>query len=277
MKFFQRVIQKLQGYLFGDDERMMKIFAHRKHSNFASFIRPHINENTHILDVGCGPGSVTADFAGICSKGRVVGVDDCPAAISLAQKMYPSSSANFLVASAYTLPFGDGEFDVACANSLLQHLSDPESAVRECKRVLKPGGIFAAREAVDELTTVEPHISGMRKYLDMIYKAIDKMGGDINTGRRLPSICRAAGFKDMKLSSDSEVNSPWITRFLNESHAILQGSVLLENWKKLGLVSDADVNEMRAGVDEMLTLQRESMDKAYLLFIHKEIIATKDA
>ena len=92
-----------------------------------------------ILDVGCGPGYVS----GACAeRGAVpIGLDFSAEMISIAQKMFPR--IEFRQGDAQNLPFGDESFDRVVANFALLHLAEPERAMAEAARVLKPGGRFA--------------------------------------------------------------------------------------------------------------------------------------
>jgi ubiquinone/menaquinone biosynthesis C-methylase UbiE len=92
-----------------------------------------------MLDVCCGPGYLTAEAA--AKGGAAVGIDIAPAMVDLARGHVPG--AEFRVGDAEALDFGDGSFDaVVCAFGLL-HLAEPEKAIAEAFRVLRPGGAYA--------------------------------------------------------------------------------------------------------------------------------------
>lgn len=98
------------------------------------------------LDVGCGVGSITLDLAEIVAPGEIVGIDRDEAQLAIARDSAAQrglSHARFEVGSVYELPFPDATFDVALAHTLLFHLSDQLSALRELRRILKPGGLVA--------------------------------------------------------------------------------------------------------------------------------------
>lgn len=97
-----------------------------------------------ILDLGCGDGALSYLMA---KKGaQVVGVDNEPLGIELAQKnleeVHMSARCNFVVASAYELPFPDKSFDFVVSCEVIEHVQHPEKMVAEAWRVLKPGGTF---------------------------------------------------------------------------------------------------------------------------------------
>jgi len=92
-----------------------------------------------ILDVGCGPGYVSAAVTG---RGALpIGLDFAAEMIALARKMFPG--IEFREGDAQNLPFPDATFDRVLANFALLHLANPERAMAEAARVLKPGGRFA--------------------------------------------------------------------------------------------------------------------------------------
>ncbi|KAJ5667771.1 S-adenosyl-L-methionine-dependent methyltransferase [Penicillium maclennaniae] len=103
-----------------------------------------------ILDIGCGPGSITLDFARHAPQGHVIGLeyvsDPLPAARALAQEQ-GLSNIEFMEGNIHSLPFPDETFDIVHVHQVLQHISDPVRGLREMRRVVKKGGIVSARES----------------------------------------------------------------------------------------------------------------------------------
>ena len=103
----------------------------------------NIPANAHVLDVGCGSGWATRLIAEEARDGRVVGIDISDEMVRLARKTSAScSSVDFHIASAERLPFQDREFTHAFSMESLYYYADMLNALREVKRVLKPGAFF---------------------------------------------------------------------------------------------------------------------------------------
>jgi SAM-dependent methyltransferase len=97
-----------------------------------------VAENLSVLDVGCGPGYVSAAAA---ERGAIpIGLDFSREMIGIANRMFPR--IEFREGDAQNLPFAEGSFDRVLANFALLHLTTPERACAEACRVLKPGGQF---------------------------------------------------------------------------------------------------------------------------------------
>ena len=132
------------GYSPPEQERLARRTAAK-----ASFLLPHLQPGMRLLDCGCGPGSITVGLAQVVAPGIAVGVDLEARQIVAARRLAADAgraNARFLVADAYALPFPDHAFDAAFAHTLLFHLSDPLPALREMRRVLRPGGVVGVRD-----------------------------------------------------------------------------------------------------------------------------------
>jgi ubiquinone/menaquinone biosynthesis C-methylase UbiE len=138
----------------------------------ASFLLPHLKPHHHILDIGCGPGTITSGFAAHVSQGSVTGIDLSPEVITQAQSLASEiPNVTFKVGDVSTkLHFADETFDVVFCNQVLCYISDPAQALREMRRVCKTGGIVACREG-DVPFHFYPELPGLlvlHKYLWML-------------------------------------------------------------------------------------------------------------
>jgi SAM-dependent methyltransferase len=94
-----------------------------------------------VLEVGCGIGTDLVRFAR--GGALVTGVDLSATAIELARKnftLHDAAAQDLRVANGEALPFGDGSFDVVYGHGVVQYTADAPQLIRECHRVLKPGG-----------------------------------------------------------------------------------------------------------------------------------------
>ncbi|MFB3817245.1 MAG: methyltransferase domain-containing protein [Candidatus Methylomirabilales bacterium] len=107
-----------------------------------------IPEGAAVLDLGCGAGFDAFIAAGLVGPGgRVHGVDLSPEMLGIAEdgrRRGGLPQLRFQVADVEALPFGDGRFDVALSNGVLNLVPDKPAALREIFRVLRPGGRLQA-------------------------------------------------------------------------------------------------------------------------------------
>src|SRR3954452_6480441 len=137
-------------YTHGHHESVLRSHVWRTAENSAAYLLPHLRSGMRLLDVGCGPGTITADLAAIVAPGDVVAIDNAPGALDAARAtMAERKAGNVTVqqADVYGLPFADDEFDAVHAHQVLQHLTDPVAALAEMRRGRRPGRIVAARDS----------------------------------------------------------------------------------------------------------------------------------
>jgi SAM-dependent methyltransferase len=107
-----------------------------------------------VLDLACGVGYGTERLARIAA--RAVGVDADPEAIAYARSRYARPNVEFAVMDAASLELESESFDVVCAFEAIEHLADPETALAEVRRVLKPTGSLLVSTPHARRTTYEP-------------------------------------------------------------------------------------------------------------------------
>jgi 2-polyprenyl-3-methyl-5-hydroxy-6-metoxy-1,4-benzoquinol methylase len=88
-----------------------------------------------ILDVGCGEGVLTAEWAERLGEGRIVGIDLDDPKLRSEWERRRRPNLEFRVEEATSLSFADGEFDLACAIEVLEHVPEPEATLAEMARV----------------------------------------------------------------------------------------------------------------------------------------------
>jgi arsenite methyltransferase len=129
------------------------------------------------LDVGCGPGNITALLARAAGPGGLaLGVDVSRPMLTRAVRAEAGPHTGFLLADAQALPFRDETVDAVVSNAALQLIPDPEAALAEMGRVLRPGGRLAvtvptagpAARFARLLPNVGAHVFGYDELGDML-------------------------------------------------------------------------------------------------------------
>jgi ubiquinone/menaquinone biosynthesis C-methylase UbiE len=188
-------------YTHGHHESVLRSHRWRTAENSAAYLLPHIEHGMTLLDVGCGPGTITADLAGLVSPGgRVTAVDAATDALTAAKQVIRErilDNVEFAVADVHRLDFANDSFDIVHAHQVLQHLADPVGALREMRRVCKPGGIVAARDSDYHGFTWYPQLPALDEWMALYQRCARANGGEPDAGRRLLSWARAAGFTDV--------------------------------------------------------------------------------
>jgi ubiquinone/menaquinone biosynthesis C-methylase UbiE len=190
-------------YTHGHHPVIVAAHAERTAAEAAAFVLPRLQRGMRVLDIGCGPGSITAGLAEhVGESGSVVGIDNSEEAVEIASATHAAASnLTFETASAYALPFADASFDVAYGHQVLQHLVDPIAALREVNRVLRPGGLIAVRDADYGTMTHHPRYPEIKTWLKLYRKVARANGGDPDAGRRLHQWVRGADFTEIEVTS----------------------------------------------------------------------------
>jgi len=196
-------------YTHGHDESVLRAHRWRTVDNSAAYLSTHLAPGQSLLDVGCGPGTITLDLAQRVAPGRVVGIDASAEVIAQAAEQAAGAAATdgvnlrFEAADMYDLPFADGEFDVVHAHQVLQHLHDPVAALVELRRVCAATGVVAARDADYATFTWFPPDPGLDRWLDVYSRVARRNHGEPDAGRRLLAWARAAGFEQVESSASA--------------------------------------------------------------------------
>jgi SAM-dependent methyltransferase len=184
-------------YTHGHHESVLRSHRWRTAENSASYVLPHLAPGLSLLDVGCGPGTVTVDLAARVAPGRVTGVEISEQALRQATAHARTSgqeNVDFVLGDVQSLDLPADAFDVVHAHQVLQHLADPVGALAEMRRVCRPGGIVAARDGDYAAFTWFPRVPALDEWLALYRKVAVANGGEPDAGRRLLSWARAAGF-----------------------------------------------------------------------------------
>ena len=191
-------------YTHGHHDSVLRSHRWRTVDNSAAYLIPHLRPGQQVLDVGCGPGTITVDLARRVAPGNVVGVDNAPAPLGEARaeaQRHGVQNVSFAVADVYDLGFPADTFDVVHAHQVLQHLAKPVTALREMRRVCTPGGIVAARDADYAAMTWYPPQASLDRWLDLYRRVARSNRAEPDAGRRLLSWATAAGFSEITSSA----------------------------------------------------------------------------
>ena len=101
-----------------------------------------VRRGQRVLDVGCGPGALTAELASRADADAVSAVEPSPSFAAAARRRLPG--VDIRQSAAEQLPFPDGAFDAALAQLVVHFMDDPVTGLGEMGRVTRPGGVVAA-------------------------------------------------------------------------------------------------------------------------------------
>jgi SAM-dependent methyltransferase len=239
-------------YTHGHHESVLRSHRWRTAENSAGYLLPELAPGLRVLDVGCGPGTITLDLARRVAPGPVVGVDRAAEILEPARADADAqgiSNVTYEERDVYALAFGDSSFDVVHAHQLLQHLTDPVAALAEMRRVCAPGGVVGARDSDYATFSWYPENPELTRWLELYHEIARGNGAEPDAGRRLLAWAHAAGFSSVRASASAWCfASPdertwwgdlWADRVVESAfadQAIAQG---LSNPNELGGLADA--------------------------------------
>jgi ubiquinone/menaquinone biosynthesis C-methylase UbiE len=191
-------------YIHGHHESVLRSQRWRTAENSAGYLLPHLESGQDLLDVGCGPGTITIDLARRVAPGLVIGIDAVESPLAAARRDAAEAGVDgvtFEVGDAYALRFDDARFGVVHAHQVLQHVADPVAALREMARVCRIGGMVAARDSDYGAMTWFPDDPWLDRWVALYDRVARHQGGEPNAGRRLLAWAHEAGFVDVTPSA----------------------------------------------------------------------------
>jgi SAM-dependent methyltransferase len=227
--------------------------------------------------VGCGPGTITLDFARLAKAGSVVGLDRSEEVISEARaaaQQADVANLEFTTGDVYALDYEASTFDVVHAHQVLQHLSDPVAALREMGRVCKPEGLVAVRDSDYSGFTWWPAVPELDEWLGLYREVARGNDAEPDAGRRLKSWALAAELDVVSssagvwcFSSPDDVawwGGMWAERVV--------GSAMADQAMERGLASAEDLGRLAQGWRRWAA----SAD-AWFAVLHGELLCTPGA
>jgi SAM-dependent methyltransferase len=192
-------------YTHGHAESVLRSHRWRTAENSAAYLLPHLRPGTRLLDIGAGPGTITADLAALVAPGRVTALEASADALQLSRDELGRRGieAEFVVGDVHALDLPDESFDVVHAHQVLQHVADPVQALREMRRVCRPGGVVAARDSDYRAFAWYPQHAELDRWMELYQVAARANGGEPDAGRRLHAWARAAGFDQVTATAST--------------------------------------------------------------------------
>jgi SAM-dependent methyltransferase len=190
-------------YSHGHEDGVLRSHRWRTAANSAAYLLPQLAPGADLLDVGCGPGTITCDLARIVAPGRVIGVDAAADVVAEARRSAAAGRGDvvFEVADLFALPYADSSFDVVHAHQVLQHVADPVGALVELRRVCRPGGVVAARDSVFPAFTFAPDEPDLTRAICAYGELTRANRAHWDAGRLLVGWAHAAGFTEVAASA----------------------------------------------------------------------------
>ena len=205
-------------YTHGHHESVLRSHTWRTAENSSAYLLPRLRPGQTVLDVGCGPGTITADLALLVAPGQVTGLDAAPDVVAQADEHAGAlglTNVRFEVGDLFALEYPAASFDVIHVHQVLQHLADPVAALVSLRRVLRPDGVLAARDSDYSAFTWAPSDPMLDRWLELYCEVTTRNGHDARIGPRLLGLAHEAGFSDVEVSSstwtyaDPEARSWW--------------------------------------------------------------------
>ncbi len=266
--------ERAETYTHGHAESVLRSHRWRTVDNSAAYVAERLVPGTDVLDVGCGPGTITVDIAQRVAPGRVVGIDAAADVIAAAREAAEEAGVRNLelaVGDVYALDFGDGSFDVVHAHQVLQHVADPVAALREMRRVCRPDGVVAARDSIYRAMTWFPAVPELDRWLDVYGAVAEANGGEPDAGSRLRSWAIEAGFTEVSASASAwcyatdDERAWWGGLWADRVTSTALGTRAVE----LGLATEDDL----AGLADGWRSWAATPD-AWFAVLHGEVLAT---
>ncbi|GAA0729144.1 methyltransferase domain-containing protein [Dactylosporangium roseum] len=255
-------------YTHGHHESVLRSHRWRTAENSAAYLLPVLRPHMTLLDVGAGPGTITADLAG--RVGHVTALEATAEALDVTRDgAGHADNVHFVVGDVHALPFPDGTFCVVHAHQVLQHVADPVQALREMRRVCKPDGYVAVRDSDYSAFTWFPLLPELGDWLALYQRMARANGGEPDAGRRLLSWARQAGFAEVAATS-----STWC--FADEADRAWWGGMWADRVRSSAMAAQALASGVTAEELERLAdgWRRWAADgDGWLSILHGEVLA----
>lgn len=253
-----------KSYTQGHSNYTIATHLSRTAESDAAFLLPFLKQSDHILDVGCGPGTITTSLAKYASQGKTIGVDNSTSVLQKAEELAKETGVATQGPGCVVfeqgdilegLTYPDESFDVVYCSQVIGHFNPPDmpiKALKEMRRVLKTGGLLATRDGMDS------HFYPKSSELDRLWtrNARRAIYGDKEeldpTGTQMPSLLRSAGFDSNKITvgagtkvfAGSEARKFLSWRAMGQ---LQKGDEFYQSWLDAG-ISDEEIQQTLTAV-----------------------------
>ena len=167
------------------------------------YLKKYLNDSQKVLDVGCGPGHISAQIANMYPKIEVTGIDISKQRIKDGLE-YCNRHKNLELKceDAIKLPFKDNTFDFVFARFVLEYIKEPQKAVDEMVRVCKKGGRILIQDLDGQLLWHYPEDKNLMENIHYALTILNKTGFDPFVGRKLYSFLYNSGLSNIKVKAE---------------------------------------------------------------------------
>lgn len=187
-------------YTLGYGPGSIATMSGRTAENHAGFFVSMLSSGMRVLDIGCGPGTVTLGIAEKVHPGQVIGTELSLDQTKTVKKEAEEKGLNlsFEQEDVYSLSYSDKSFDAVFMSAVVGNLQNPSQAITEIFRVLKPGGLVAIKEFDHSANISFPATEFILKVNELYNRLRIENGHDPDSGRKVRGLLNAAGFEGVK-------------------------------------------------------------------------------
>jgi SAM-dependent methyltransferase len=168
--------------------RHQQLYVQRTAQTQAAFLLPHLRSGMALLDIGCGPCTITTGLAAAVAPGLATALDKAEALPEAIE------GVTLVAGDARALPFPDASFDAIFASAMLQHVPEPLEVLREARRVARTGAVIGVVDSDWDGELMYPTNELLRRAHEVATLSREAAGTSPRVGRQLRALLTQAGF-----------------------------------------------------------------------------------